>query len=39
MIIEEKFARLRTYRNNIDAIIGCLRPSFQPLSANLLKGA
>jgi hypothetical protein len=39
MIIEEKFARLRTYAIILTAIIGCLRRSFQPLSANLLKGA
>ena len=39
MIIEEKFARQRTYRNNINRYRGLLRRSFQRLSANLLKGA
>jgi hypothetical protein len=39
MMIEEKIARQRTYRNNINRFVGCLRPSFQRLSANLLKGA
>jgi hypothetical protein len=38
-MIDTKFARLRTYRNNIHVTGPCLKPSFQTLSANSSKGA
>ena len=39
MMIDEKFARLRTYLTILAATVGCLKPSFQTSSANSSKGA